>query len=56
MKGTYNRLLVFWLACFGMLLFGIGLIMLGAVLPDLRIKHSLDAVQAGTLFQYCRLE
>lgn len=50
MKGTYNRLLVFWLACFGMLLFGIGLIMLGAVLPDLRIKHSLDAVQAGTLF------
>jgi MFS family permease len=33
-----------------MLLFGIGLITLGAVLPDLRIKHSLDAVQAGTLF------
>ncbi|MCU0457616.1 MAG: MFS transporter [Bacteroidales bacterium] len=50
MKGTYNRQLVFWLACLGMLLFGIGLITLGAVLPDLRLKHSLDAVQAGTLF------
>lgn len=50
MKGTYNRQLVFWSACLGMLLFGIGLITLGAVLPDLRIKHSLDAVQAGTLF------
>lgn len=33
-----------------MLLFGIGLIMLGAVLPDLRVRHSLDAVEAGTLF------
>lgn len=50
MKGSYNRQIVFGLACLGMLLFGIGLIMLGAVLPDLRIKHSLDAVQAGTLF------
>lgn len=50
MKGTYNRQLAFWSACLGMLLFGIGLITLGAVLPDLRIKHSLDAVQAGTLF------
>ncbi len=50
MKGTYNRKMVFWSACLGMLLFGIGLIMLGSVLPDLRIKHSLDAVEAGTLF------
>jgi MFS family permease len=50
MKGTYNRQLVFWSACLGMLLFGIGLIMLGSVLPDLRLKHSLDAVQAGGLF------
>lgn len=33
-----------------MLLFGIGLIMLGSILPDLRLKHSLDAVEAGTLF------
>ncbi|MDM8003624.1 MAG: MFS transporter [Bacteroidota bacterium] len=50
MKGTYNRQLVFWAACLGMLLFGVGLIMLGSVLPDLRIRHSLDAVQAGALF------
>jgi len=50
MKGTYNRQLVFWTACLGMLLFGIGLIMLGSILPDLRLKHSLDAVEAGTLF------
>lgn len=50
MKGTYNRQLVFRTACLGMLLFGIGLIMLGSILPDLRLKHSLDAVEAGTLF------
>jgi len=50
MSGTFNRRVVFWSACLGMLLFGIGLIILGAVLPDLRIRHSLDAVEAGTLF------
>ncbi|HHU99949.1 MAG TPA: MFS transporter [Bacteroidales bacterium] len=49
MKQTYNRRLVFWTACLGMLLFGIGLIMLGSVLPDLRERHSLNAVEAGTL-------
>jgi fucose permease len=50
MSGTFNRRVVFWSACLGMLLFGIGLIILGAVLPDLRIRHSLDAVEAGSLF------
>jgi MFS family permease len=50
MSNTYNRQLVFWSACLGMLIFGIGLITLGAVLPDLKLKHALDAVQAGTLF------
>jgi len=50
MSGTYNRRLVFWSACFGMLLFGIALLTLGAILPDLRIRHSLSAVEAGTLF------
>jgi fucose permease len=50
MKGEYNRRLVFWSACLGMLLFGIGLITLGAILPDLRIRHTLSAVEAGTLF------
>jgi fucose permease len=33
-----------------MLLFGIVLITLGAVLPDLKLKYSLDAVASGTLF------
>ncbi len=47
---AYNRKLVFWSACLGMLLFGIGLITLGALLPDLQIKHALSAVEAGTLF------
>ncbi|MFZ2285677.1 MAG: MFS transporter [Bacteroidales bacterium] len=50
MSGTYNRQLVFWLACLGMLIFGIGFITLGAILPDLRLRHSLSAVDAGTLF------
>ncbi|MCU0376697.1 MAG: MFS transporter [Bacteroidales bacterium] len=46
----YSKRIVFWSACFGMLLFGIGLITLGAILPDLKEKYSLDAVAAGTLF------
>jgi len=50
MSGTFNRRKVFWSAALGMLLFGIGLIILGAVLPDLRVKHSLSDVEAGTLF------
>ena len=50
MSGTYNRQLVFWSACLGMLIFGIGFITLGAILPDLRLRHSLSAVEAGTLF------
>jgi FHS family glucose/mannose:H+ symporter-like MFS transporter len=50
MTSLYNRRPVFWSACLGMLLFGIGLLTLGSVLPDLMIKHSLDAVGAGTLF------
>jgi len=50
MTRAYSRKPVFWSACLGMLLFGIGLLTLGSVLPDLMIKHSLDAVEAGTLF------
>jgi FHS family glucose/mannose:H+ symporter-like MFS transporter len=50
MTSLYNRRPVFWSACLGVLLFGIGLLTLGSVLPDLMIKHSLDAVGAGTLF------
>jgi FHS family glucose/mannose:H+ symporter-like MFS transporter len=50
MSGTFNRRVVFGSAALGMLLFGIGLIILGAILPDLRIRHSLSDVEAGTLF------
>ena len=50
MTRDFNRKPVFWSAYLGMLLFGIGLLTLGSVLPDLMSKHSLDAVGAGTLF------
>ncbi|MRG48278.1 MFS transporter [Chitinophaga sp. SYP-B3965] len=46
----YNKHLVFWSACLGLLLFGITLVTLGAVVMDLRLKFSLDGVAAGTLF------
>src|SRR5712675_514310 len=46
----YNKKLVFGAACFGMLLFGIGLITLGSMATDLKIKFHLDEISAGTLF------
>src|SRR5438270_6067296 len=46
----FNKKLVFWAACVGMLLFGIGLITLGSIAPDLKIKFHLDNLSAGTLF------
>jgi FHS family glucose/mannose:H+ symporter-like MFS transporter len=46
----FNKKLVFRAACVGILLFGIGLITLGSIAPDLKIKFSLDDVSAGTLF------
>ena len=46
----YNRKVVFWAACFGMLLFGIGLITLGSMATDLKMKFQLGEVAAGTLF------
>jgi FHS family glucose/mannose:H+ symporter-like MFS transporter len=46
----YNKRLVFWAACLGMLLFGIGLITLGSMATDLKTKFELDEVAAGTLF------
>ena len=50
MSKAYSRKLVFWSACLGMLLFGIDLITLGAILPDLKIKLALDDIAAGALF------
>src|SRR5689334_22130710 len=46
----YNRKIVFASACMGMLLFGIALITLGSVAPDLISKLKLDEGSAGTLF------
>lgn len=46
----YKRKLVFFAACIGMLLFGIGLITLGSVASDLKTRFMLDGLSAGTLF------
>lgn len=46
----YRRSLIFWSACMGMLLFGIAMITLGSVIPDLRLKTGMDEISAGTLF------
>lgn len=46
----YNKKLVFLSAFMGMLLFGMGLITLGAVAPELKEKFHLDEIDAGTLF------
>src|SRR5687767_12661872 len=46
----YNKKLVYWSAFLGMLIFGIGLITLGAVAPELKEKFNLDEIDAGTLF------
>jgi MFS family permease len=42
--------LIFASAYLGMLLFGVSLITLGSVAPDLREKFSLDSISIGTLF------
>jgi fucose permease len=46
----YNRKLVFAVACLGMLLFGICLITLGSIVPDLKGKIGLDDLSSGALF------
>ncbi len=46
----YRKKLVFWSACLGIFLFGIGLITLGSVAPDLRMKFKLDEIASGTMF------
>ena len=46
----YNKKLVFIAACFGMLIFGIVMAVLGAVLPSVIVKFELDKADAGSLF------
>jgi MFS transporter, FHS family, glucose/mannose:H+ symporter len=46
----YNKKLVFIAACFGMLIFGIVMAVLGAVLPSVIEKFEIDKIDAGSLF------
>ena len=46
----FNKKLVYGAACAGLLLFGIGLITLGSVAPDLKRKFNLDEISSGTIF------
>ena len=46
----YNKKMVFWSACFGMLLFGIALISLGSLAPDLKEKLHLGEIDSGAMF------
>jgi FHS family glucose/mannose:H+ symporter-like MFS transporter len=46
----YNRRVVFFAACAGMLLFGVSMITLGSVASDLREKLQLSELASGTLF------
>ena len=46
----YNKKVVFWAACAGMLLFGVSMITLGSVASDLREKLQLNELASGTLF------
>lgn len=46
----YKRNLVFFAACLGIFLFGIGLITLGSIAPGLKAEFNLDDISAGTLF------
>src|SRR5690606_17465995 len=50
MERKYNRSLIFWAACAGMLLFGVSFITLGAVTPALREKFGLSDLESGALF------
>lgn len=49
MEPTYHFTKVFAAACLGMLLFGIVMISLGSILPELMTKYGLDERQAGGL-------
>lgn len=46
---NYNKRLVFSTACIGMLLFGIVMISLGSILPEITDKFELNEVAVGTL-------
>jgi MFS family permease len=47
---SYNRQNIFASACAGLFLFGIGVITLGSIAPDLKTKFGLDDLGIGGLF------
>lgn len=46
----YNKRVIFWAACIGILFFGISITTLGSVVPGLKLKFGLDDIASGTLF------
>jgi hypothetical protein len=46
----YKKRLIFWAASIRILLFGMSLITLGSVVPQLKEKSQLDEISAGGLF------
>jgi len=46
----YKKRLVFWSACIGMLMFGICLITLGSIAPELKLKLQLNEISSGAMF------
>jgi MFS family permease len=46
----YNKKIVFWAACIGILFFGMGITTLGSVKHGLEEKYLLDEIASGTLF------
>ena len=48
----YKKTLVFYAACFGILLFGIVLITVGSILPSLTVKFGLDEISTGSLVTF----
>ena len=50
LEKMYNKRLVFWAACLGILFFGMAITTLGSVVPDLRERFQLNEISSGTLF------
>ena len=49
-RKMYNKRLIFWAACIGILFFGMAITTLGSVVPGLKEKFQLDEISSGTLF------
>lgn len=49
-SNLYNKRWVFWAACIGILLFGMGIITLGSIKQAISVRYGLNDIGAGTLF------